>query len=130
MWHIPQTSRIGSDKSCVWVNVVRKTVSPIFFLRSTLVTLEAEKIFLHFPIELKIHHFSYSAHDAFNIVDLSSMQKWLSSSWSLCGSLAEHHAGREVLSLDSLWLSIFSMSNSFDRIKEKKNFLHVFIQNK
>ena len=130
MWHIPQTARIGSDKSCVWVNVVRKTVSPIFFLRSTLVTLEAEKIFLHFPTELKIHHFSYSANDAFNIVDLSSMQKWLSSSWSLCGSLAEHHAGREVLSLDSLWLSIFSMSNSFDRIKEKKNFHHVFIQNK
>ena len=70
MWHIPQTARIGSDKSCVWVNVVRKTVSPIFFLRSTLVTLEAEKIFLHFSTELKIHHFSYSTHDAFNIVDL------------------------------------------------------------
>ena len=119
MWHIPQTARIGSDKSFVWVNVLRKTVSPIFFLRSTLVTLEAEKIFLHFPTELKIHHFSYSANDAFNIVDLSSMQKWLSSSWSLCGSIAEHHAGREGLSLDSLWLRIF-LSNRFDRIKEKK----------
>ena len=55
------------------VNVVRKTVSPIFFLRSTLVTLEAEKIFLHFLTELKIHHFSCSAHEAFNIVDPSSI---------------------------------------------------------
>ena len=48
MWHIPQTARIGSDKSCVWVNVVRKTVSPIFLLRSTLVKLEAEKYFFIF----------------------------------------------------------------------------------
>ena len=48
MWHIPQTARIGSDKSFVWVNVLRKTVSPIFFLRSTLVTLEAEKYFFIF----------------------------------------------------------------------------------
>lgn len=32
-------------------------VSPISFLRSTLVTLEAENIFLHFITELKIHHF-------------------------------------------------------------------------
>ena len=81
-----------------------------------------EKIFLHFLTELKIHHFSYSAHEAFNIVDPSSMQKWLSSSWSLCGSLPEHHAGREGLSLDSLWLIILSLSNSFGRIKEKKTF--------
>ena len=122
MWHIPQTARIGSDKSCVWVNVVSKAVSPIFFLRSTLVTLEVEKIFLHFPTELKIHHFSYSAHDAFNIVDLSSMQKWLSSSWSLCGSIAEHHAGREGLSLDSLWLRIFFCPIVLTESKKKKTF--------
>ena len=32
-------------------------VSPISFLRSTLVTLEAENIFLHFITELKIHQF-------------------------------------------------------------------------
>lgn len=32
-------------------------MSPILFLRSTLVTLEAEKIFLHFTTGLKIPHF-------------------------------------------------------------------------
>ena len=32
-------------------------MSPISFLRSTFVTLEAENIFLHFITELKIHHF-------------------------------------------------------------------------
>ena len=32
-------------------------VSPISFLRSKLVTLEAENIFLHFITELKIHQF-------------------------------------------------------------------------
>ena len=57
MWHISQTARISSDESSVWVNIVRKMVSPVFFLRSTLVTLEAEKTFLHFTTELKIHHF-------------------------------------------------------------------------
>ena len=57
MWHISNTARISSDESSVWVNIVRKMVSLVFFLRSTLVTLEAEKIFLHFTTELKIHHF-------------------------------------------------------------------------
>ena len=129
MWHIPQTARIGSDKSCVWVNVVRKTVSPIFLLRSTLVTLEAEKYFFiflpswRFIIFLSLHMMLSTllilavcrndlAHLGVSVVQLQSIMQ-----------------GAKVWA-STLYDSEFFLFNSFDRIKEKKNFLHVFIQNK
>lgn len=55
--HILQTVRISSIKSFVWVNSVRKMVSPIFFLRSMLEILKAENVFVHFTTQLIIHHF-------------------------------------------------------------------------
>ena len=57
MTQIPQTARISSVESLVWVNGVRKMLSPIFSLRSTLAILKAENIFIHFTTELTIHHF-------------------------------------------------------------------------
>lgn len=57
MIHILQTVRISSIKSFVWVNSVRKMMSPIFFLRSTLEILKAENVFVHFTTQLMIHHF-------------------------------------------------------------------------
>ena len=121
MWHIPQTARIGSDKSCVWVNVVRKTVSPIFLLRSTLVTLEAEKYFFiflpswRFIIFLSLHMMLSTllilavcrndlAHLGVSVVHLQSIMQ-----------------GAKVWA-STLYDSEFFLFNSFDRIKEKKTF--------
>ena len=57
MIRIPQTVRISSVESFVWVNSLRKMVSRIFFFRSTLATLKAENNFLHFITEQTIHYF-------------------------------------------------------------------------